>query len=113
MDDTQAPSVADAPERHRYEISVDGVSAGFTAYVDVDTQRVFYHTVIDDAFGGRGLAGVLANGALTDVRAQGKRIVALCPYIAKYVSKHHDFDDILDPVTPELIAAVRQHGAHE
>ena len=56
--------------------------------------------------GGKGLAGVLVSAALTDAREAGKRIVAVCPYVAKYVKTHHDFDDILDPVTPAALAAV-------
>lgn len=98
--------VRNIPERHQYEITVDGEHAGLEAYVDVGDQRVFYHTEIDDKFGGRGLAGELVSAALTDARAAGKRIVAVCPYVVKYVKQHHDFDDILDPVTPEAMAAV-------
>lgn len=36
------------------------------------------------------------------MRALGLRIVPVCPYVAKYLTKHHDFDDITDPVTPEV-----------
>ncbi|WP_029106389.1 GNAT family N-acetyltransferase [Mycobacterium sp. URHD0025] len=98
--------VRNNPEARHYEITVDGEHAGLAAYADSGDQRIFYHTEIDDAFGGRGLAGELVDAALTDARAAGKRIVAVCPYVAKYVQKHHDFDDILDPVTPEALAVV-------
>jgi predicted GNAT family acetyltransferase len=103
--------VRDIPAAHHYEITVDGEHAGLEAYVDSGDQRIFYHTEIDDTFGGRGLAGELVSAALTDARAAGKRIVAVCPYVAKYVKTHHDFDDILDPVTPDVLAVVRaNHG---
>lgn len=98
--------VRNIPEAHQYEITVDGEHAGLEAYVDSGDQRIFYHTEIDEKFGGRGLAGELVSAALTDARAEGKRIVAVCPYVAKYVKQHHDFDDILDPVTPEVVAVV-------
>lgn len=100
-------SVRNVPEAHHYEIAVDGEHAGLEAYVDAGDQRIFYHTEIDDKFGGRGLAGVLVSAALTDARAAGKRIVAVCPYVAKYVKQHHDFDDILDDVTPAALDAVK------
>ncbi|WP_392673083.1 GNAT family N-acetyltransferase [Streptomyces sp. LN785] len=89
-------------DRHRYEILVDGERAGLTAFRDRGEQRVFYHTKIFDAFAGRGLAGQLVQQALTDVRAQGKRIVPVCPYVAKYLQKHDEFSDITDPVTPDV-----------
>lgn len=98
--------VRNIPEAHHYEITVDGEHAGLEEYVDSGNQRIFYHTEIDEKFGGQGLAAELVSAALTDARAAGKRIVAVCPYVARYVTRHHDFDDILDPVTPEALAAV-------
>ncbi|MER5744987.1 GNAT family N-acetyltransferase [Streptomyces sp. NPDC002225] len=101
--DTPAPVVERVDARHRYTIQVDGEPAGFTVYRDRDKQRVFYHTEIDDAFAGRGLASVLVTAALQDVRNSGMRIVPVCPYVAKYLQKHDGFADITDPVTPEIL----------
>lgn len=67
-------------------------------------RRVFFHTEIDDAFAGRGLAAELVRQALTDVRASGKRIVPICPYVASYLKRHDGFADITDPVTPDVLA---------
>ncbi|ONK14745.1 GNAT family N-acetyltransferase [Streptomyces sp. MP131-18] len=91
------PTVERNDARHRYEILLDGTLAGFTAYRDRDGQRVFHHTEIDDAFAGQGLASLLVQQALTDTRTAGKRIVPVCPYVAKYLQRHDEFDDITDP----------------
>ncbi|WP_435973079.1 GNAT family N-acetyltransferase [Streptomyces sp. Qhu_M48] len=96
------PVVRRVDDRHRYEILVDGRRAGLTAYRDREDRRVFFHTEIDDAYAGRGLASVLVEQALTDVRASGMRIVPICPYVAKFLTKHGEFADITDPVTPEV-----------
>jgi predicted GNAT family acetyltransferase len=72
-----------------------------TAYRDRGDQRVFYHTKVDDAFAGQGLAARLVEQALTDARASGKRIVPVCSYVAEFLQKHDDFADITDPVSPE------------
>ncbi|MFE2163771.1 GNAT family N-acetyltransferase [Streptomyces sp. NPDC059447] len=101
---TQAPVVRRVDARHRYEILVGDDRAGLTAYRDHDGRRVFFHTEIDDAHAGQGLAAVLVEQALTDVRASGMRIVPVCPYVAKFLTKHKEFDDITDPVTPEVLA---------
>lgn len=95
-------AVERADERNRYEISVGGELAGFTEYRDHGDQRVFYHTEIDEAFAGQGLASRLVQEALTDVRAAGKRIVPICPYVAEFLLKHGEFADITDPVTAEV-----------
>ncbi|PKV83064.1 GNAT family N-acetyltransferase [Streptomyces sp. TLI_146] len=96
------PVVRRVDTRHRYEILVAEARAGLTAYRDRDDRRVFFHTEIDDAYAGQGLAAILVEQALTDVRASGMRIVPVCPYVAKFLQKHTEFADITDPVTPEV-----------
>ncbi|MGW2412590.1 GNAT family N-acetyltransferase [Streptomyces tubercidicus] len=98
-----APVVERADAMNRYEILVEGKRAGLTAYRDRGEQRVFHHTEIDDAFAGQGLASRLVREALTDVRKSGKRIVPVCPYVAKFLKRHEEFADITDPVTPDVL----------
>ncbi|MGV2918908.1 GNAT family N-acetyltransferase [Streptomyces alfalfae] len=98
------PTVRLVDARHRYEILVDGESAGFTAFRDRDDRRVFFHTEIDDAHAGQGLASVLVREALDDVRDRGMRAVPICPYVAKFLTKHEEYADLADPVTPEDVA---------
>ena len=87
-----------APDKHRYEIRDGETLAGFTQYRLPDDVHVdFVHTEVDDAYGGRGLAGELVAAALADVREQGKRIIAHCPYVARWLTKHPEYDDITDP----------------
>ncbi|MFI1094899.1 GNAT family N-acetyltransferase [Streptomyces sp. NPDC020917] len=102
MTSSTAPVVELADDRHRYEILVDGRLAGFTEFRDREAQRVFFHTEIDEAFAGQGLASTLVRQALDDVRASGKRIVPVCPYVAKFLQKHGEFADITDLVTPDI-----------
>ncbi|AMT72579.1 GNAT family N-acetyltransferase [Mycobacteroides immunogenum] len=109
MDESEA-TVTDAPANHRFEITADGELAGFTEYLDTSLDgtavRIFFHTEIDEKFGGRGLAGTLVRSALTTSRSTGRMIVPVCPYVRKFVGKNHEFDDILSPVTREALAAV-------
>ncbi|WP_114853403.1 GNAT family N-acetyltransferase [Brachybacterium sp. YJGR34] len=110
--ENQDVQVRDAPEQHRFEIHAEGRHAGFSVYHDLDdvtgtAQRIFHHTVVFDEFGGRGLAGTLTRRALEDSVAAGRRIVAVCPYVKKWVSTHHEFDDSLDPVRPQHLEALR------
>jgi predicted GNAT family acetyltransferase len=103
MSEAQAiPMVRRVDDRHRYEIHVGDTRAGLTAYRDRGTQRVFFHTEIDDAFAGQGLAATLVAEALADVRGLGLRVVPVCPYVAKFLKKHPEFDDITDPVTRDV-----------
>ena len=76
--------VVDNPDRHRFDIRVGGKRAGFSMYRDVDDitnapQRIFFHTVIGDEFGGQGLASTLTRDALAQTIAAGRRIVPVSP----------------------------------
>ncbi|GAA1090491.1 GNAT family N-acetyltransferase [Nocardiopsis composta] len=102
-ENASAPVVQRIDAEHRYAVLVGGETAGFTAYRDRDGRRIFHHTEIDDAFAGRGPASVLVQQALTDTRAAGKRIVPVCPYVARHLTKHDEFADVTDPATPEIL----------
>jgi uncharacterized protein len=96
MPDAAAVTVQDAPERSRYEVTVDGALAGFAVYENRDDGvRVFTHTEVDDAYEGRGIGSSLARGALDDVRASGRRLVARCPFIASFVRRHPEYGDLV------------------
>ena len=92
---------AHALDRHRYEIRDDQADepvAGFAEYRLPDDAHVdFVHTEVDDAYAGQGLASKLVAFALADVRAQGRRIVPHCPYVAGWIKKHPgEYDDLVD-----------------
>jgi predicted GNAT family acetyltransferase len=96
MSDEAAIEVVDVPERHRFEIRVDGVRAGHAEYSRKGDRLIFTHTEIDDAYEGQGLGSKLASGALDAARATDHPVVPLCPFIASYVEKHPEYDDLVD-----------------
>ena len=84
-------------DQERYVVAVDGDEAGFAAYhFRGGSIYFFYHTEIGDAFAGQGLGSQLARGALDDVRDQGSMVVPLCPFIAGWLKKHPEYDDLID-----------------
>ena len=80
-DKTGAPTTVSAADG-KYTIAVDGQTVGLADVADRDNQRVFYHTEVDERFGGRGLATILVGEALEATRADGQRVVAVCPMVA-------------------------------
>ena len=76
----------------RFEIHVGDHLAGFTQYRERGDRRIFIHTEIAEEFGGRGLGGVLAERAVGETLAEGKRIVPICPFIAAWLKKHPEHD---------------------
>ncbi|MDP9890321.1 GNAT family N-acetyltransferase [Pseudarthrobacter enclensis] len=92
------------PERERFEILDAGNVIGKAAYKEYDggesPQRIFYHTVINEEYGGQGLAGRLATAALDSTVEAGIRIVPVCPFIKKFLGKHPDYLPNVVAVTP-------------
>ncbi len=89
-------SVADDPERNRYEVWVDGALAGIAAYRPEPGRRVFVHTEIDPAFSGRGLAGTLVRAALDEARAHGVLVTPVCPFVGAFIGDHPEYADLVD-----------------
>ena len=83
-------------DRLRYEMVVDGAVVGFIQYNVRGGRIVLAHTEINPEYGGRGLATSLAWGALDDIRARGKCIVPICPFVESFIRKHPEYDDLVD-----------------
>lgn len=99
-----AITIRNNPERGRFEVLDGDAVIGQTAYVDHDdSQRIFYHTVIDEEYEGQGLAGRLAAQALDETVAAGLVIVAVCPYIKNYLGKHTQYAPNVKTPTPDIL----------
>jgi uncharacterized protein len=85
-------------EPGRFTISVDGQLAGFAEFADDAGRRTFFHTEVDRAFQGRGLATIVVAAALEATRDAGLRIVAPCSMVADYLEKSGAYADLVDPV---------------
>lgn len=92
-------TVQDNPDRRQYDLLVDGVPAGLAAYRVRDGITVITHSEVDPAYRGRGLGGELARLTLDRLREQGARVVPACSFFAKYVSEHHDWDDLIEDLS--------------
>ena len=88
--------VDDVPERSRFEVTVDSQQAGYAEYSLRSDRMVLPHTVVENGYRGRGLAGRLAREALDSARARGLKVVPECSYIADYIARHPEYADLTD-----------------
>ncbi|WP_161881718.1 GNAT family N-acetyltransferase [Deinococcus alpinitundrae] len=84
-------------ERSRYEVLIDGWVTGFAEYRLVGEAVMLPHTEVNEGHEGEGLGGQLARFALDDVKAAGKRVIPMCPFIAAYIRNHPEYTDLVDP----------------
>ena len=87
--------VADAPERDRYELSIDGEVVGFTVYRARPGLIAFIHTEIDERLHGRGLADRLIRFALEDARTRGLAVLPFCPFVKAFIERHREFEALV------------------
>jgi predicted GNAT family acetyltransferase len=80
--------------QNRYELTVDSHLAA-TYYKTVDGVITFIHTEVPAELGGRGIGSQLIKGALDQVRAEGLKVIAECPFVKAYIDKHPDYADLL------------------
>ena len=87
--------VADAPERDRYELSIDGEVVGFTAYSARPGLIAFVHTEVDERVQGRGLGDRLIRFALEDARARSLAVLPFCPFVKAFIEAHREFEALV------------------
>lgn len=97
------PVVRDDPENHRYVLELDGEVAGLAVYHIRGDRYFFVHTEIEPGHEREGLGSVLARSALEDVRVKGAQIVPLCPFIAGFIDRHPDYEEMIDQETLDRI----------
>jgi predicted GNAT family acetyltransferase len=79
---------------HRYELAIDGHVAA-TYYKLADGIITFIHTEVPPELGGKGVGSKLIQSALDQVRADGLKVIAQCPFVKAFIEKHADYADLL------------------
>ena len=86
----------DAPERERFEARDEsGALAGVVTYQLTGNIIAYTHTEVDPQFEGRGVGSMLARAVMDDARARGRTVVPICPFLAEWLGKHPEYDDIV------------------
>ena len=93
--ETRVPeSVRDNPALNRFELDLDGKTAA--AYYQLSPGVItFRHTEVPPELSGHGIGSQLVRGALEAARARGLKVVPTCPFVAAYMAKHAEFNDLL------------------
>lgn len=88
---------SDNEEKHRFELRVGGELAAFSEYNVLKNGLLFTHTEVDPAFEGRGIGSAMARSALDEVRRRSTLAIPVCPFIAAFLRKHPDYQDLVSP----------------
>jgi predicted GNAT family acetyltransferase len=87
--------IVDNVAEHRFELPVDGQTA--FSYYQIDGNRItLLHTEVPVQLSGRGVGSRLAHAVFETIRASGRRVVAKCPFMSAYASRHPEYLALLD-----------------
>ena len=85
--------VTDNRDRQRFELRVDG-QVVFADYRRQPGRLVITYVEAPPALRGSGAAGRLMLGLLQRARAEGVKVMPLCPYARAWMQRHPEFKDV-------------------
>jgi predicted GNAT family acetyltransferase len=86
-------AVRDNTSLNRFELDVEG-GVAFANYRVTPQAVIITHTETPRGLRGRGIASELVRGALDLIRADGRKVIAGCGFVADYLRKHPEFADL-------------------
>ena len=86
--------IVDNRAHQRFELTVDGHLA--VSYYKLDGNVLsFIHTEVPPELGGKGIGSKLVKVALDQVRAEGLKVIAVCPFVKAWIAGHPEYKDLL------------------
>jgi predicted GNAT family acetyltransferase len=89
-------TVTNNRDASRFEVELDGQTA-FADYRLGKGRITFPHTVVPDAFEGRGIGSALVRAGLQYARDEKLKVLPLCSFFAGYIERHPEYQDLVHP----------------
>ena len=80
----------------RYVLRENGAEAELTYSILTPTKIIADHTGVPDALRGTGAGLRLVERLVADARAEGVRVIALCPFVKAQARRHPDWADVVE-----------------
>jgi len=91
---SQSAEVVDNEAQSRFELDVgEGVAVAY--YGHEGDAITLLHTEVPQELSGRGIGSRLAAGVFDTLRARGAKVVAKCPFMARYAARHPEYAQML------------------
>lgn len=83
-------------EKDRIVLYVDGNEIGEITWFEENNKLIVDHTFVDPAYRGNNYARILVDEVVKFARSENKKIVPVCPYVDKVLSRDDNAKDILE-----------------
>ena len=82
-------------DKNQYEFQIGKYLPRIEYIKSTNGEIYFTHTEVPFGLQGKGIGSQLARKALEDVKAQGLRLIPLCPFVAKYIRRHPEWRSLV------------------
>lgn len=82
-------------QKQKFYVIVNGLESHLE-YVRNDNVLNLNHTYVPNELRGKGIAGKLVEAALTYVRENNLKIRPSCSYVAEYVRRHKEYEELVN-----------------
>ncbi|MBC6994983.1 GNAT family N-acetyltransferase [Neolewinella lacunae] len=92
-----AHDVVNNPEKYRFEV----ISGGLTSKLEYRLGRnrlALVHTEVPEELAGQGIGSALVTTALTYAREHDLIVLPYCPFVAAYLERHPEWEDIVGEI---------------
>jgi len=88
--------VTNKRDESRLEVKL-GDEVAFAEYRVTRGGIVFPHTVVPEAFEGRGVGSALVKAGMAFAKEEGQLVIPTCSFFAAYLARHPEYNDQVDP----------------
>ncbi len=81
--------------RHRFELATESGTAVLEYTEKPGGVLDLYHTLVPRADRGKGAGRALVREAMEYARAQRRRIIPTCPYVAAWLERHPEYRELV------------------
>lgn len=90
MKEQKTYDVVHDPERNRFEVKEDGLTA-YVEYEQTEDSLDILHTIVPGQLEGRGIASAMVRAAYDYARTHGLKPLATCSYAVAWLQKHPEY----------------------
>ena len=83
------------PQNQEFTATIDGHPAELAYSQPAPGTIDFTHTFVDEALRGQGIGEALAREGLAYARQQGMRVRTSCTFMAAFVKRHSEYQELL------------------
>lgn len=91
----KVPKLINNENAKQYELEAEGLKARIEYIIAKDNVIYLTHTEVPKPLEGKGVGSSIVKLTLEDIKSNGLQLMPLCPFVAAYIKRHPEWNEIL------------------